>query len=101
MTEPDNVICARFNMKEECERHWKDGCEIGLKFGYRYGYGEGRRDRHISLCDFAMRCLFVYIVACVLIYLVSVVAVLVLDFSRSDVAQEMVRVHDMREAYWR
>ena len=45
MTNQDNVIYARFNMKEECERHWKDGCEVGLKFGYRYGYAEGIRER--------------------------------------------------------
>ena len=58
MTEKDNVIYARFNMQEECERHWRDGCATGIEFGYRCGYAEGKRDRHISISEFAMRCLF-------------------------------------------
>jgi len=101
MTETDNVIYARFNMKEECKRHWGSGCATGMEFGYRYGYAEGKRDRRISLVDFAMRCLFVYIVSVTFIYMVACAAIAVLPLSNPSPAQEMVRVHDMREAYWR
>ena len=96
MTNPDNIVHVRFNVKEECERHWKEGAADG----FRFGYWCGKRER-LHPGDFAMRCFVVYIVACVLIYIVSVVATVTLDSYRSDVAPEIVRVHDMREAYWR
>ena len=96
MTNPDNIVYVRANVKEECERHWREGAADGFKFGYLCG----KRER-LHPGDFAMRCFVVYIVACVLIYFAASSAVIVLDFSRPSPAQEMVRVHEMREVYWR
>ncbi len=77
MTETDNIIYERFNVKEERERIFLAGEAEGYRFGYRVGHADGKNER-TGLGDFAMRCL-----------------------TRSSGAQEMVRVHEMREAYWR
>lgn len=99
----DNVAYMPNVVESARKQSFLAGAEAGLRFGYIRGYYDCRihkNNSRLSFGDFAMRCLLVYIVACVLIYMVSVVSVLVLDFSRQDVLQEMVRVHEMREAYW-
>lgn len=55
----------------------------------------------LDLCDFAMRCLVVYLVAVLFIFMVSCAAISVLPLYTPSQEQEMVRVHDMRDAYWR
>lgn len=94
MTEPDNIIYA------ERQRSYLEGSADGYMFGYHVGHTDGKSER-TGLGDFATRCLLVYLVALALTYFVASMSVVVLGFSRPSVAQEMVRVHDMREAYWR
>lgn len=50
---------------------------------------------------FAAKTYFVGIVIMLVVLTVSLAVAVVLQIDPTDVAQEMVRVHEMREAYWR